>query len=107
MRDIHKSIIRTIDCLRIVFKVFPLESSSTSPSTVEEDLDWMCTICFEGARDELEENDEEGNRSEIGNKRRCRLRSCGHIYHAACLVHWLHQQSFCPICHTAVTMPAS
>lgn len=59
---------KTVECLRIVFRVFPEGDGG------EVDVEWMCTICFEG---DLEEKDEEesGDVKTIGAK--CSL-PCGH-----------------------------
>ncbi|PLW40822.1 hypothetical protein PCASD_07347 [Puccinia coronata f. sp. avenae] len=37
----------------------------------------------------------------ISHVNRCVL-DCGHAYHTACLVKWLHYQAFCPVCHRPI-----
>ncbi|KAM0751591.1 hypothetical protein T439DRAFT_324779 [Meredithblackwellia eburnea MCA 4105] len=93
---------RTVECLKTVFAEFPEEpggDAESSQSTAwkgeeEEEETWVCTICFEGVSESLSTS-ESGGKSV---KARCKL-PCGHRYHAGCLVHWFHFQSWCPICH--------
>lgn len=131
MRKSYALVGKTVECLRVVFRVFPEVEGER-----EVDREWMCTICFEGELEEEEENLKEEEEEEkedvktIGAK--CSL-PCGHKCtsistsplshfhskeglrwtdivasdHAKCLVYWCHFQSFCPICHAPVTSSSS
>ena len=38
----------------------------------------------------------------------CRvLPACKHAFHTACLDPWLHSKALCPVCRTAVEVPAA
>jgi len=93
MRETLTQMRRTVACLDLVARWF---------ATEQTDSDWVCTICFEGDADGDEE-EEDAKKVDITRKR-CRLQ-CSHVYHAKCLLHWLHFQSFCPVCHQTISTP--
>lgn len=122
LRDIRKvrdGFRKTCACLEVVSQVFCEQGAA------EEDVDWVCTICFEGM--------EEGAPGSVAAesaattvKARCRL-PCAHrctwgpflrltpppsrpsadfrprsAVHAGCLSTWLQYQSWCPSCHQKI-----
>ncbi|SCV70076.1 BQ2448_1470 [Microbotryum intermedium] len=116
------TLLRTIECLVTVFKLFPEEQDETiiptTTTTMEgsDDSEWVCTICFEGAAVEEVEQGSNAN-FETGSsgsgdqmvarplmtvRAKCRL-PCGHKYHAGCLTQWFHHQTFCPCCHVPIS----
>ncbi|KAH8920570.1 hypothetical protein BT69DRAFT_396748 [Atractiella rhizophila] len=86
---------KTVECLRLVLNSFPFFDGD------DEEEDWRCSVCFEGA--EREDEGLDGGQERWGGKR-CRL-DCGHVLHADCLITWLHFQSFCCVCTTPITRP--
>ncbi|KAH9817503.1 hypothetical protein DFH28DRAFT_154027 [Melampsora americana] len=111
LKNLYRSALHTIRCLESVLSRF-------SPEINKRGRDWRCSICFEDEEGSDESDDssrspvlEEINRSPTksthagnGNQRgeKCVNLKCGHLYHAKCLVKWLHYQTFCPICHRSV-----
>lgn len=113
LKNLYRSALHTIRCLESVLSRF-------SPEINKRGRDWRCSICFEDEERSDDSDDssrspilEESNRSSPklnhagnpnGNQRgeKCVSLRCGHLYHAKCLVKWLHYQTFCPICHRSV-----
>ncbi|KDE03890.1 hypothetical protein MVLG_05644 [Microbotryum lychnidis-dioicae p1A1 Lamole] len=116
------TLLRTIECLFTVFKLFP-EEQDTSPTSTNktslegsDDSEWVCTICFEGTSveegiDPKAESTTSGGSGDdqmvargpmMTVRAKCRL-PCGHKYHAGCLTQWFHHQTFCPCCHVPIS----
>lgn len=72
-------ILKSVECLKTVFRVFP--EGSHDREAQEEDKDWMCTICFEGTLSLAEEMVNGAgmgtNKGKSGVGSKCRL-PCGH-----------------------------
>ncbi|GAA5901176.1 hypothetical protein JCM6882_006136 [Rhodosporidiobolus microsporus] len=70
----------------------------------EEEGDWVCTICFEGAKQEEQDHARRTHPGWATYWTRCRL-PCSHAFHATCLASWFASQAFCPTCHRAARPP--
>ena len=49
------------------------------------DQDWVCTICMD-----------EDNKENVAKA------SCGHPFHQACIVKWVHSKAICPLCRADI-----
>lgn len=93
------------ECLEFVLRRWPAPKLTDSETQKEQ----VCAMCFEPVVAHLEEPESKGASEEYlclahsAGRGVSRL-DCGHWLHPPCVVSWLANQSFCPVCHKPLSL---